>query len=158
MHPRYYEGVVYLHPEADWTLSPHDRPLVLQDDGAGSYVRHWGLAGEPPTDAEITAALAEKDGAADAEVLRVATYADDPEVTDGLTAIKGGTAPEIDDYVASVITLTATDIDALREEVQTALRAILRRQFKVLFNPVQLLGQLNEAASSAVEIRKRNGK
>jgi hypothetical protein len=92
--------------------------------------------------------------AKEAETLRVATYADDPEVTGGLTAIKGGTAPEIDAYVESVVTLTATEINALREEVQTALRGILRRQLKVQFNPTELLGQLDAAKTQATKIRK----
>jgi hypothetical protein len=105
-------------------------------------------------EAEATAAA--KRAADDAETLRVATFADDPEVTDGLTAIKGGTAPEVDAYVASVITLTATDINALREEVQAALRAILRRQLKVQFDPTVLLGQLNGAKEQAAKVKERN--
>jgi len=149
MHPRYYEGVVYLHPEVDWTGPPQSQPLILQNNGAGPFIVYWGLPGEPPTDAEITTALAEKDGAADAEVLRVATFSDDPEVVEGLNATKISTAPEIDAYVEQTITLTATDIEALRLEVQTALRAILRRQLKVLFNPDPLLGQLNSAKEYA---------
>jgi hypothetical protein len=117
---------------------------------------------EPLTAEEIAQAETDANAAAakrttdDAETLRVATYADDPEVTDGLTAIKGGTAQEVDAYVESVITLTATDINTLREEVQAALRAILRRQLKVQFDPAALLEQLNGAKEQAAKVKERN--
>jgi hypothetical protein len=155
LHPRYYEGVMYLHPEVDWSVAPHERPVMMQNDGAGAYVSKWELAGVPPTNTEIEAALAEKDGTADAEVMRVATFAEDPEVADGLNAVKGGTAADIDAYVEQTITLTATDIDALRLEVQAALRGLARRQLKVLFNPTPLIGQLDAAKQQADIVKAR---
>jgi len=88
MHPRYYEGVVYLYPDENWETVPSDRPMALRDDGDGGYVTKWELEGEPPTDAEIEAALTEKDAKAAAKEEAIKQLLLDPALVDLYGKIK----------------------------------------------------------------------
>lgn len=132
MRARFMEAVVYLHPEVNWSGSPSTRPVRLRDDGAGPFVEFWGLAGSPLTDAEVDSAMVAKDAAVSAETARVAGIVGDVDGADLLSQLKTKTNAQIDTYVDNNITLTAATLAALRTEMETKLRAITKRELKVL--------------------------
>jgi len=53
LYPGFADAVNFLYPGA------MGRDVILQDDGAGPYLKAWNLPGNPPTDAEVDAALAQ---------------------------------------------------------------------------------------------------
>lgn len=56
LHRDFLEAVKRLHPSATFV----DDVIVQDDsDGRGPYLKAWNLPGEPPTDAEIAAAMAQ---------------------------------------------------------------------------------------------------
>lgn len=53
-----WKAFAHLYPDAVLLVD-----YVLQDDGAGPYLAMWGLPGDPPTEGEITTAIADYDTA-----------------------------------------------------------------------------------------------
>ena len=62
-HPQLALVVQVLRPEAvpGWAIgSPPGANFTCRDDGAGPYLKDWGLDGEPPTQAEVDAVRVEQ--------------------------------------------------------------------------------------------------
>lgn len=53
LNPNFIEAVRRLRPGVDFT-----RDVIVQDNGQGPFLAAWNLSGSPPTDAEITTAMA----------------------------------------------------------------------------------------------------
>lgn len=53
LSPNFVQAVCYLYPTA-----VIGKDVVLQDDGAGPYLKAWNLPGSPPTDQQIADAVA----------------------------------------------------------------------------------------------------
>jgi hypothetical protein len=94
LHPRFAEAVRRGHPNAS------RRDVVVRDDGEGPYLAEWNLPGEPPTDAEIDAALA----VIDAEKARLAEISSDVDLTDLQDRMRSATAAQIKTYVQNNVT------------------------------------------------------
>ncbi len=77
-----WKALRHLYPTADPL-----RDYRLQDDGSGTYIRFWNTAilGPQPTDAQITAAIADYDAA------QAAKTADRTALRDRLSALTSST-------------------------------------------------------------------
>jgi hypothetical protein len=94
LHPRFAEAVRSIHPSATF------RDVVVRDDGQGPYLAEWNLSGEPPTDAEIDAALV----AVDAEKARLAEISADVDLSDLRDRLRSASAAQIKTYVQNNVT------------------------------------------------------
>lgn len=54
IYPGFVEAVMFLHPNANRNGISD---FIVQDDGAGPYLKVWNLPGNPPTNAEVDAIL-----------------------------------------------------------------------------------------------------
>ena len=87
-----------------------DTDFVLQDDGAGAYIKEWNSASPQPTEAEIETAHAEWQAEYDAQEYARDRQAEYPSIDELIVALWEGV---VEERMASV-----TALEGLRQAVK----------------------------------------
>lgn len=104
MHPRFYEAIRHLFPNAVLTGPALKRDVVINDDGSGPIISVWNIPAPVPSDQEILDALAAKDAKTSMENARTTAFNNDTDRQAFVAAVKNATPAQIKTYINNNVT------------------------------------------------------
>jgi hypothetical protein len=113
-----------IDPEPSYNPATHEiNPTPIVEVLANKVLWHWQTVPRDP--------------AAIANEQRIAAYIANTDRADLVNRLKTASVAQLETYIDSNVTLTGSTVAALRSELQTLLRAILKRIVKVLVTNVK---------------------